>query len=83
MRSSLETLLATGRVLLADGATGTNYFRVGLDAGEPQGPGRQREECRHDANRGNRDQVGKGSSDHALTTIRNRRPITNEGMMSD
>src|SRR4051812_31419541 len=34
MRSSLETLLATGRVLLADGATGTNYFRMGLEAGD-------------------------------------------------
>jgi 5-methyltetrahydrofolate--homocysteine methyltransferase len=29
----LEELLATGRVLLADGATGTNYFRMGLEAG--------------------------------------------------
>jgi 5-methyltetrahydrofolate--homocysteine methyltransferase len=35
VRSSLEALLATGRVLLADGATGTNYFRMGLEAGEP------------------------------------------------
>jgi 5-methyltetrahydrofolate--homocysteine methyltransferase len=33
-RSSLETMLATGRVLLADGATGTNYFGMGLGAGE-------------------------------------------------
>ncbi|MDP9334626.1 MAG: betaine--homocysteine S-methyltransferase [Actinomycetota bacterium] len=35
VRSSLEALLATGRVVLADGATGTNYFQMGLDAGEP------------------------------------------------
>jgi 5-methyltetrahydrofolate--homocysteine methyltransferase len=35
VRSSLEALLATGRVLLADGATGTNYFAMGLEAGEP------------------------------------------------
>ena len=35
MRSSLEELLATGRVLLADGATGTNYFAAGLESGEP------------------------------------------------
>ena len=35
MRSSLHELLATGRVLLADGATGTNYFAAGLEAGEP------------------------------------------------
>ncbi|MCU1429630.1 MAG: yitJ 2 [Actinomycetia bacterium] len=35
MRSSLEELLATGRVVLADGATGTNYFQMGLEAGEP------------------------------------------------
>src|SRR4051812_33710013 len=27
-------MLRVGRVLLADGATGTNYFRMGLDAGE-------------------------------------------------
>jgi 5-methyltetrahydrofolate--homocysteine methyltransferase len=33
VRSSLQELLATGRVLLADGATGTNYFRMGLEAG--------------------------------------------------
>ena len=32
---SLEKLLATGKVLLADGATGTNYFEMGLTAGEP------------------------------------------------
>ena len=35
MRSSLEALLAGGRVLLADGATGTNYFQMGLESGEP------------------------------------------------
>lgn len=35
MRTSLSELLATGRVLLADGATGTNYFAAGLEAGEP------------------------------------------------
>jgi 5-methyltetrahydrofolate--homocysteine methyltransferase len=35
MRSSLADLLATGRVLLADGATGTNYFAMGLSSGEP------------------------------------------------
>jgi 5-methyltetrahydrofolate--homocysteine methyltransferase len=35
VRSSLEALLATGKVVLADGATGTNYFQVGLEAGEP------------------------------------------------
>ncbi len=35
MRTSLSDLLATGRVLLADGATGTNYFAAGLTAGEP------------------------------------------------
>ena len=35
MRTSLSALLATGRVLLADGATGTNYFAAGLEAGEP------------------------------------------------
>lgn len=33
MRTSLSELLATGRVLLADGATGTNYFDRGLEAG--------------------------------------------------
>ena len=33
MRTSLADLLATGRVLLADGATGTNYFEMGLEAG--------------------------------------------------
>src|SRR3954454_23454772 len=35
MRSSLEALLASGRVVLADGATGTNYFKMGLESGEP------------------------------------------------
>ena len=33
MRTSLEALLASGRVVLADGATGTNYFAMGLEAG--------------------------------------------------
>jgi 5-methyltetrahydrofolate--homocysteine methyltransferase len=32
--ASLQDLLATGRVLLADGATGTNLFDAGLAAGE-------------------------------------------------
>lgn len=35
MRTSLQDLLATGRTLLADGATGTNYFAAGLASGEP------------------------------------------------
>jgi 5-methyltetrahydrofolate--homocysteine methyltransferase len=35
MRTSLQDLLATGRPLLADGATGTNYFAAGLMAGDP------------------------------------------------
>ncbi|MGB8859367.1 MAG: betaine--homocysteine S-methyltransferase [Ilumatobacteraceae bacterium] len=35
MRISLSDLLATGRVLLADGATGTNYMMAGLGPGEP------------------------------------------------
>ena len=35
MQSSLEQLLLTGKVLLADGATGTNYFAMGLSSGEP------------------------------------------------
>lgn len=35
MRTSLSALLEEGRVLLADGATGTNYFRAGLASGEP------------------------------------------------
>ena len=33
MRTSLSELLATGRPLLADGATGTNYFAAGPDVG--------------------------------------------------
>jgi len=35
MRSSLSELLKSKPVLLADGATGTNYFSAGLTAGEP------------------------------------------------
>lgn len=35
MRASLSDLLATGRVLLTDGATGTNYFAAGLMSGDP------------------------------------------------
>jgi 5-methyltetrahydrofolate--homocysteine methyltransferase len=35
MRTSLADLLATQRILLADGATGTNYFKAGLTSGEP------------------------------------------------
>ncbi len=35
MRTSLSDLLASNRVLLADGATGTNYFTAGLVSGEP------------------------------------------------
>lgn len=35
MRSSLGDLLSSRSVLLADGATGTNYFQMGLGAGEP------------------------------------------------
>ncbi len=35
MRTSLSALLASRRVLLADGATGTNYFNAGLGSGEP------------------------------------------------
>jgi 5-methyltetrahydrofolate--homocysteine methyltransferase len=35
MRTSLSALLASRRVLLADGATGTNYFKAGLTSGEP------------------------------------------------
>ena len=34
MRTSLEDLLATHGVLLADGATGTNYFQMGLHSGD-------------------------------------------------
>ena len=35
MRASLAELLSAGRTLLADGATGTNYFERGLGAGDP------------------------------------------------
>ncbi len=35
MRITLDDLLATQRVLLADGATGTNYFAAGLGPGDP------------------------------------------------
>jgi methionine synthase I (cobalamin-dependent) len=35
MRTSLAALLARKPVLLADGATGTNYFRAGLTSGDP------------------------------------------------
>jgi len=35
MRTSLSALLANNRVLLADGATGTNYFAAGLTSGDP------------------------------------------------
>jgi 5-methyltetrahydrofolate--homocysteine methyltransferase len=35
MRTTLSDLLASKRVLLADGATGTNYFEAGLTSGEP------------------------------------------------
>ena len=35
MQTTLEQLLLTGKVLLADGATGTNYFAMGLTSGEP------------------------------------------------
>jgi 5-methyltetrahydrofolate--homocysteine methyltransferase len=35
MRASLAELLSSGRTLLADGATGTNYFERGLGAGDP------------------------------------------------
>lgn len=35
MRTTLEQLLLTGKVLLADGATGTNFFAMGLSSGEP------------------------------------------------
>lgn len=35
MRASLSDLLASTHVLLADGATGTNYFKAGLTSGEP------------------------------------------------
>ena len=35
MRANLADLLATGEPLLADGATGTNLFQVGLESGYP------------------------------------------------
>ncbi len=35
MRTTLSDLLASKGVLLADGATGTNYFKAGLLSGEP------------------------------------------------
>jgi 5-methyltetrahydrofolate--homocysteine methyltransferase len=35
MRTTLSQLLASKRVLLADGATGTNYFKAGLTSGDP------------------------------------------------
>jgi 5-methyltetrahydrofolate--homocysteine methyltransferase len=35
VRASLTELLASGKVLLADGATATNYFAIGLESGEP------------------------------------------------
>jgi 5-methyltetrahydrofolate--homocysteine methyltransferase len=35
MRTTFANLLASKRVLLADGATGTNYFKAGLTSGEP------------------------------------------------
>lgn len=35
MRISLSELLATKKIILADGATGTNYFALGLTSGEP------------------------------------------------
>ena len=35
MRTTLDDLLALGRPILADGATGTNYFGMGLGPGEP------------------------------------------------
>jgi 5-methyltetrahydrofolate--homocysteine methyltransferase len=35
MRTTLSDLLAAKHVLLADGATGTNYFSAGLTSGEP------------------------------------------------
>jgi 5-methyltetrahydrofolate--homocysteine methyltransferase len=35
MRTSLTDLLATHDIVLADGATGTNYFGAGLGAGHP------------------------------------------------
>jgi 5-methyltetrahydrofolate--homocysteine methyltransferase len=35
MRTTLDALLAHHRILLTDGATGTNYFASGLASGEP------------------------------------------------
>ncbi len=35
MRTNLADLLATGEPILADGATGTNLFQVGLESGYP------------------------------------------------
>ena len=35
MRTTLSELLASKHVLLADGATGTNYFKAGLASGDP------------------------------------------------
>ncbi|NQV96182.1 MAG: betaine--homocysteine S-methyltransferase [Acidimicrobiaceae bacterium] len=35
MRISLSELLATHKIVLADGATATNYFQIGLSSGEP------------------------------------------------
>jgi 5-methyltetrahydrofolate--homocysteine methyltransferase len=35
MRTTLTALLEAGRPILADGATGTNYFGMGLGPGEP------------------------------------------------
>lgn len=35
MRTTLSDLLATGKTILADGATGTNYFALGLTSGDP------------------------------------------------
>lgn len=35
MRTSLAEMLASHEVLLADGATGTNYFAAGLESGHP------------------------------------------------
>jgi 5-methyltetrahydrofolate--homocysteine methyltransferase len=35
MRTTLDALLSLGRPLLADGATGTNFFGMGLGPGEP------------------------------------------------
>jgi len=35
MRTTLDALLASHRILLTDGATGTNYFASGLASGEP------------------------------------------------